>query len=215
MKKSLFLLSALLFAMPSHAALVNIDLSGASTSTLINATGASFSQTFTGQSVSGIGITGTPTGPLSLTASGSLTVASFDPGCTGCNLGNSIIPQPSNTAPLAILLDSNADSFSWVMGSAVAGSSITIDLFSGDGSLVNSFLQATINNYNKYSISGLGTFAGLTFRNNNDPAGLRFMDMSYNSVSVNEVPLPAAAFLFAPALIGFMGLRRKAKNTVA
>lgn len=33
--------------------------------------------------------------------------------------------------------------------------------------------------------------------------------------NVSAVPVPAAAFLFAPALIGFMGLRRKAKNTVA
>jgi len=31
----------------------------------------------------------------------------------------------------------------------------------------------------------------------------------------NAVPLPAAAFMFAPALLGFMGLRRKAKNSVA
>ncbi len=36
-----------------------------------------------------------------------------------------------------------------------------------------------------------------------------------DSVSVSAVPLPAAAFLFAPALLGFMGLRRKAKNTIA
>lgn len=32
---------------------------------------------------------------------------------------------------------------------------------------------------------------------------------------VGAVPIPAAAFLFAPALLGFLGLRRKAKNTVA
>mgnify|MGYP003384644027 CR=1 FL=1 len=32
---------------------------------------------------------------------------------------------------------------------------------------------------------------------------------------VSAVPVPAAAFLFAPALLGFMGLRRKAKNSVA
>lgn len=38
---------------------------------------------------------------------------------------------------------------------------------------------------------------------------------SLYSMSVSAVPLPAAAFLFAPALIGFMSLRRKAKNTVA
>jgi len=30
--------------------------------------------------------------------------------------------------------------------------------------------------------------------------------------TVNAVPVPAAAFLFAPALLGFMGLRRKAKQ---
>lgn len=30
--------------------------------------------------------------------------------------------------------------------------------------------------------------------------------------SVSEVPVPAAAFLFAPALLGFMGLRRKANK---
>lgn len=33
--------------------------------------------------------------------------------------------------------------------------------------------------------------------------------------AVSAVPIPAAAFLFAPALLGFMGLRRKAKSTVA
>jgi hypothetical protein len=35
------------------------------------------------------------------------------------------------------------------------------------------------------------------------------------SLNVSSVPVPAAAFLFAPALLGFMGLRRKAKNSVA
>ena len=37
---------------------------------------------------------------------------------------------------------------------------------------------------------------------------------SLDTVSVSAVPIPAAALLFAPALIGFMGLRRKAKNLV-
>jgi len=30
--------------------------------------------------------------------------------------------------------------------------------------------------------------------------------------TVSAVPIPAAAFMFAPALLGFMGLRRRAKN---
>jgi len=32
---------------------------------------------------------------------------------------------------------------------------------------------------------------------------------------VPQVPLPAALFMFAPALLGFLGLRRRAKNNVA
>jgi hypothetical protein len=39
----------------------------------------------------------------------------------------------------------------------------------------------------------------------NDEASV-YMDVE----GVSAVPVPAAAFLFAPALIGFMGLRRKA-----
>jgi hypothetical protein len=34
-------------------------------------------------------------------------------------------------------------------------------------------------------------------------------------VALQPVPIPAAAFLFAPALLGFMGLRRKNKHLVA
>ena len=37
---------------------------------------------------------------------------------------------------------------------------------------------------------------------------------SLDAVSVSAVPIPAAAFLFAPALLGFLGLRRKA-TTIA
>ena len=33
--------------------------------------------------------------------------------------------------------------------------------------------------------------------------------------SVSEVPIPAAALMFAPALLGFLGLRRRAKNNAA
>ncbi len=35
------------------------------------------------------------------------------------------------------------------------------------------------------------------------------------AAQLSSVPVPAAAFMFAPALLGFIGLRRKAKNTVA
>lgn len=48
--------------------------------------------------------------------------------------------------------------------------------------------------------------------------GISLDDISLRAITampmppVSEVPVPAAAFLFAPALIGFMGLRRKAKQ---
>tara|TARA_R110002111_G_scaffold3391_3_gene20798 strand:+ start:891 stop:1505 length:615 start_codon:yes stop_codon:yes gene_type:complete len=38
---------------------------------------------------------------------------------------------------------------------------------------------------------------------------------SLDDVQVSAVPIPAAALLFAPALLGFMGLRRKAKAIAA
>jgi len=50
-----------------------------------------------------------------------------------------------------------------------------------------------------------------TITNVDGPGGGISNYRAYNSA----VPIPAAAFLFAPALLGFMGLRRKAKNSVA
>lgn len=38
---------------------------------------------------------------------------------------------------------------------------------------------------------------------------------SLDAVSLSAVPVPAAAFMFAPALLGFLGFRRKMKNTTA
>ena len=35
------------------------------------------------------------------------------------------------------------------------------------------------------------------------------------TLSISAVPVPAALFLFAPALLGFLGLRRKATALVA
>lgn len=40
-------------------------------------------------------------------------------------------------------------------------------------------------------------------------------EVSITTPGVSEVPVPAALFMFAPALLGLMGFRRKAKNSVA
>lgn len=43
--------------------------------------------------------------------------------------------------------------------------------------------------------------------------GMLWDNMSFTAATMpNAVPVPAAALLFAPALLGFMGMRRKAKN---
>jgi hypothetical protein len=43
--------------------------------------------------------------------------------------------------------------------------------------------------------------------------GLNFQDASYTDwTKVSEVPVPAALFMFAPALLGILGLRRKMKS---
>jgi hypothetical protein len=40
-------------------------------------------------------------------------------------------------------------------------------------------------------------------------------DVSLDAVSVNAIPIPTASFIFAPALLGFIVLRRKAIKPVA
>ena len=102
-------------ALPAAAANVNINLAGAATGTIVTGVGASFAQRFAGQTVSGIGITGSPTNPLTLQAAGTIAVAFFNPGVSAAS--DSLLSQPGNAAPLSILLGSDADSFNWTMGS--------------------------------------------------------------------------------------------------
>jgi len=42
-----------------------------------------------------------------------------------------------------------------------------------------------------------------------------FTYTQWSPSNVGTVPIPAAAFMFAPALLGFMGFRRRAKNLAA
>ncbi|MBL0151142.1 MAG: hypothetical protein IPP87_21750, partial [Ideonella sp.] len=142
---------------------------GAATGTTINGIGADFTQSFLGQSVSGTSLTGAPTNPLTLQASGTITVASFDPGVSPA--GNSLLSQPGNLAPLAVLLDTLADSFDrpWVLHPQA--STILASLYDGAGALVGSQSIVMINGYGLYSLSGLGSFRGIAFSNNNDPSG--------------------------------------------
>jgi hypothetical protein len=98
-------------------------------------------------------------------------------------------------------------------------SPITIDSFGrgywGSGSAIN-ITPTGFTGYREFHgiISLIGTFSSISFTHTSENwhgftvgvAGL---------APPSQVPVPAALFMFAPALLGFLGLRRKAKNTVA
>jgi hypothetical protein len=203
--KFLLPLAALAACLPVTAAIVNVDLSGATTGTTITAPGASFAQTFAGQTVSGTGVTGSPSSPLALQAAGTLDVVPWDPGVSPAS--NSILSQPGNQGPLSILLNSDADGITFTSGSADGGDPISLRFFDANGTLVNSLSPVLTAGYAVYNFSSLPVFHGLTIFDNNDEAGLRFQNISYNAVAATPEPayLPAAGLL----LIGLRFLRRK------
>jgi hypothetical protein len=191
-----------------NGAVIDVDLSGitAGTYTSINGVGADFSGTFSGQTIgSNTGISGSPTRPLTLTPANDLQVAFWSPRVS--TAGNSILPQPNNQGPLSILLDYNADSITWTMGSVQPPSSVDVAFFDSDGNLVHNLTQSLLSHYNVYSFNGFGDFRGLTIFNNNDFSGLRYMNFSYNAV-----PIPATVWLFGSGLLGLIGITRRKKT---
>lgn len=62
-----------------------------------------------------------------------------------------------------------------------------------------------------------GAHYGPTLADLNDNAiyALNTFSFIQSGGQISPVPIPAAAFMFAPALLGFMGLRRRAKNSAA
>ena len=205
--KPLFPLAALAACLPVTAAIVDVDLSGAIAGTTITAPGASFAQTFAGQTVSGTGITGSPSSPLALQAAGTLGVAFWDPGVSPGS--NSILSQPDNQGPLSILLNSNADAITFTSGSAEGGDPISLRFFDANGALVDSLSPVLTTDYAVYNFSGLPLFRGLTIFNDNDSSGLRFQNISYNAVARASTPEPAYLPAAGLLLVGLRFLRRK------
>jgi hypothetical protein len=205
----------LLFAPSAFAAHVDVDLSGATSGTLIDGIGASFAETFAGQTVTGgSGISGSPTNPLTLSPSGTLDVQAWDPGVSPAS--NSLLPEPDNQGPLSVLLGSDANSIAFTSGSADGGDSLSVDFFNATGALVSSQTLSLLSGYNVYSFSGVGTFRGLTISNDLDESGLRFQNFSYNSVTGSS-PEPStwAMLVLGFAGIGLAALRRSARGVSA
>ena len=175
---------------PAQAATVVVDLSGATTGTTVTGDGASFAQGFS-------------FGPLALAPSGSITVAAFDPPGPIPG-GNSLLSQPGNSAPLAMLLDGGAiaNSITLTVGSFSNG---TVDAIGYDtmGNVTGMETFGNVNGYDNFTLSSLGNFAGVLFTNISDPAGVRFQNISYETVMGGAVPEPAT---WAMMLLGFFGL---------
>jgi hypothetical protein len=208
MKSKAFLMWAFftfMLVIPAYAGTVSVDLSSATTGTSIAGGGASFATAFVGQTYDGAShLSGSPSSPLTLNGIQTLDVESFNPGVSPTS--NSILPEPGNQGPLSILLGSTADSITWTMGSASPPSTVTIDFFSDSGSVVDEVVQNLLSGYNVYSFSGFGTFKGLSIYDNNDAAGLRFQNISYNSIVAT--PEPSSLLLIIAGLAGIAAYTR-------
>jgi len=87
--------------------------------------------------------------------------------------------------------------------------------FTGDYRLLIDNIEI-LGSHSLAALLTLSSFTGQVFEfwNDNDTE-VKGNEFYISSLTVSAVPIPAAAFLFAPALLGFMGLRCKAKNSVA
>lgn len=170
---SFALIMMLLLAGPAFAEMREIDFDGLPSGPLIDAVNGDFAQTFAGQTVSGIEIIGEPTAPLELAPSGDINVEFFA-------YGWSLLPQPDNTAPLSVLLETEAKGpISWVMGHAAPPSTVDLDFFDSDGELVLHWQMTLSPDYSQYNLDIPYVFKGFTISSNTDPGGLRFYDFRY------------------------------------
>jgi hypothetical protein len=121
----------------------------------------------------------------------------------------------------SLFIDGNEHPFTGVVNninsySGLEGALINSTYYSWDGTSV----LTSIGSYNDWltvTVSGL-TAGAHTFATTNIALTQWTLDNNQSSVVVtlppptSAVPIPAAAFLFGPAVLGFMGLRRKAKK---
>ncbi|PHS33159.1 MAG: PEP-CTERM sorting domain-containing protein [Methylophaga sp.] len=76
----------------------------------------------------------------------------------------------------------------------------------------STLIKVFVDGVEELSISGIFSNGSFGFYNLSQ-AGVTYAGIEQNIAPA--VPVPAALFMFAPALLGFMGLRRKAKATIA
>jgi len=78
-----------------------------------------------------------------------------------------------------------------------------------------SLIQVKVDGVTELSLAGTFNNGSFGFYNYSQPSVLYAGIEEREAPPVSAVPIPAAAFMFAPALLGLMGLRRKVKNSAA
>jgi len=114
---------------------------------------------------------------------------------------------------------------------AMNGGAVAFSIFDSGDNLLNSIVQLA--NYTlpnglnpssfpealvSLNFSGIAAYALFDFESGMGRYIIDDFSGTFGStedITPGEVPIPAAALLFGPALLGFMGLRRKAKNSIA
>jgi len=136
----------------------------------------------------------------------------------GNGAGSDSIYSPTAANPIVATFDFGITGFS-IRALNVGANGARIEAYNSIGTLLD-FDQAFgtglgVDNHPLLASSAQPIFSILLFTPLSvTTEGMLWDNMSFTRAGVpNAVPLPAAVFMLAPALLGFMGLRRKAKNT--
>ncbi len=185
-------------------------------------------------SFSGSGVDGVVGGLIAPTQSASNTFTVSNDG------SNNYFSYASMLLPSSDFFIANSNPLAFSIASLLDGtiSRLSFDVFAvyDAGTVINDFATSAGNplfgiapgqsdpNQGADENGVITTVDGLAFASFLNVAGIetdRFNFDNFSSIAtieltnVSAVPVPAAAFLFGPALLGFLGLRRKAKTSIA
>jgi hypothetical protein len=188
--------------------------------------GVSFAERFVGQVLSINGdldvLSGTPTGPLTLQtgAAGQNLDGGADAGFVGlypCGFKGCTAADGYGEGSFAMRFPSLITGFGFQANFGDLPSSVFVDVFRSDGSLIDSLTVAMINGgftFNSFGFAregGVRDIAGVSIYTN-DPGGLSYDNIRFDGVRGGQaVPEPATFLLLGSGLL-VAGLRRRLKT---
>jgi len=131
------------------------------------------------------------------------TVSNADGGFVGVNFGDTIVLTADDSSLFNV---SSIDLAPWSSTTSVYFEGVT-----GSGSTVQQVVSVS-GLFGTFILSGFNNLISFSF-DDNGASGSFYVDNIV--LSPSAVPLPAAVWLFGPALLGLMGFRRKAVDTAA